>query len=225
MAVAVWLLYAADRLLDARTLNRQQLEARHRFHHHHRRAFIIGIALATIALAVLLPTLAVEAIRLYLVEGSFLTGYFILIHATRSAHRLPKELAVGLFFAAATFIPTISRAPILRLPLLLPALLFAALCSLNCLFIYAWEHPSITPETHPTTRIALHFLQPIALLLLITAGALGFFDHHVPWQLYAALTISTGLLLILHRYRQAIPATTLRASADLVLLTPLLFLL
>ena len=226
MAIAVWLLYAADRLLDARTFNSHLLEARHHFHHRYRRIFLIGIATATLALAVLLPTLMFEAIRLYLVEGSFLAGYFILIHATRSAHRLPKELAVGLFFAAATFIPTISRVPALRLPLLVPAFLFAMLCSLNCLFIYAWEHPSTRPlETHPATRLALRCLQPMAILLIVIAAPLAVLDREVPWRLSAALFLSSALLLILHHARRAFSATTLRAAADLVLLTPLLFLL
>jgi hypothetical protein len=225
MAIAVWLLYAADRLLDARTLDLQQLEMRHHFHHEHRKAFLIGIVAATLALAVLLPTLSLQAMQLYLIEGSFLAGYFILIHATRSAHRLPKELAVGLFFAAATFIPTISRVPALRLSLMIPALLFAVLCSLNCLFIYAWEHPlSRQQDTHPATRLALRYLHPVALLLMVSSAALALLDLQVPWRLPIALFLSTSLLLILHHYRRTISASTLRAAADLVLLAPLLFL-
>lgn len=237
MAAAVWLLYAADRLLDARNSS-HHLEARHRFHHRHRTAFLTGIAAASLALAALLPTLPPEAIRLYLVEGSFLAGYFILIHATRAAHRLPKELAVGLFFSAATFIPTITRDPALRLPLLAPALLFSVLCSLNCLFIYAWEHPTPTTDTHPATRFALRYLRPLALALFLAATALTllptvlssfraaggsaflFQSARIP----AAIALSALFLLLLDRYHHRLSATTLRASADLALLTPLLFL-
>jgi hypothetical protein len=226
MAIAVWLLYAADRLLDARTLHGPHLEARHHFHHRHRAAFMLGIAMATLALAILLPALSLEALRLYLVEGSFLVGYFILIHATGSAHRLPKELAVGLFFAAATFIPTISRVPALRLPLLLPAILFAGLCSLNCLFIYAWEHPASRLQgAHPATQLALRYLQPLAFLVMGTAVTLTFLDVRVPRRLLVVIVLSTALLLTLHRFRHAFSSTTLRAAADLVLLTPLLFLI
>ncbi|MEO6804265.1 MAG: hypothetical protein ABI197_13585 [Granulicella sp.] len=259
MATAVWLLYAADRLLDARMLdarsldgtldatipNSQPLEARHRFHHRHRRAFLIGIAAATLALAALLPTLDPAAIRLYLIEASFLVGYFVLIHATRSAHRLPKELAVGLFFAAATFIPTIARDPALRLPLLAPALLFAVLCSLNCLFIYAWEHPRPHTDAHPITRIALRYLHPLALSLLAAAIALTLAPHlltlipnllsrsvaegsafllkSAPTSIPAAIAIAALLLLLLDHYRHRLSPTLLRAAADLALLTPLLF--
>ena len=150
MALAVWVLYAADRMLDARILDaprglprHHELEARHYFHHRHRQAFLIGTAFAAATLAVLLTDLPAIAIRLYLLEGALLFMWFLILHGTHSAHRLPKEIAVGLFFAAATFIPTVSREPfagsaVLRLTLLPAALLFAALCSLNCLFIYAW---------------------------------------------------------------------------------------
>ena len=80
MGLAVWILYAADRLLDAQAVEAAangcagELEARHFFHHRHRRLFLAGIALAGAALAALLPMLDSAAIRLYLVEGVLLRG-------------------------------------------------------------------------------------------------------------------------------------------------------
>ena len=208
MFLAVWTLYAADRLLDEHAL-----EARHHFHHQHRRPFLTGIILASIALAILLPRLEPAAIRLYLILGGLVFGYFVLIHATQNSHRYPKELAVGICFAAATFIPTVARQPTLRPALLPPALLFAALCSLNCLFIYAWEH---APQPHP--------LPLLAIILAFTAAAIAVFDHRAPWLISAATAISAALLLLLHRLNSKIPATPLRAAADLALLTPILLL-
>ena len=200
--------YAADRLLDEHAL-----EARHHFHHQHRRAFLTGIILASIALAILLPRLEPAAIHLHLILGGLVFGYFVLIHATQNSHRYPKELAVGICFAAATFIPTVARQPTLRPALLPPALLFAALCSLNCLFIYAWEH---APQPHP--------LPLLAIILTLTAAAIALFDHRAPWPISAATAISAALLLLLHRLNSKIPATPLRAAADLALLTPALLL-
>ena len=232
MATAVWLLYAADRLLDARLLDvrlldaransHEDLEARHRFHHRHRIRFHFGTAAASLVLAVLLPFLPPEAIRLYLIEASFLTAYFLLIHAAPTPFRLPKELAVGLFFAAAVFIPTVARAPSLRLPLLAPAALFAALCTLNCLYIYTWEHPGPThPSAHSTTQYALRHLRALSLTLLLTALALTALSRST---IPAAIALATAFLLALHAFRRSLTSTTLRAAADLVLLTPLLFL-
>ncbi len=237
MFLAVWTLYAADRLLDARQLSSNplqtaELEPRHLFHHVHRSAFHLGIGVSTMALAAILPFLLIEAIRLYLILGGLLVGYFLLIHATQHARRLPKEIAVGLFFAAATFIPTVAHRPDLRLSLLLPAILLGTLCSLNCLFIYAWEHDSQSHSkvqreaqpTHPATRIALRWLHPLALTLLAGATALSILDHDAPWPLSSACAISALLLLLLDRNRHLIASTTLRAAADLALTTPLLLL-
>ena len=208
MFLAVWTLYAADRLLDEHAL-----EARHHFHHHHRRAFLTCIILSSISLAILLPRLELASIHLYLILGGLVFGYFILIHATQNSHRYPKELAVGICFAAATFIPTVARQPALRPALLAPALLFAALCGLNCLFIYAWEH-----ATHPNP------LPLLAIALTLTSTAVAILDRQAPWPLSAAIALAAVLLLVLHRLSRKIPATPLRAAADLALLTPLLLL-
>jgi hypothetical protein len=58
MFLTVWMLYAADRLLDTRFIeitSKQDLEARHYFHHRHRSLFLTGILLASLAIAILLP--------------------------------------------------------------------------------------------------------------------------------------------------------------------------
>jgi hypothetical protein len=259
MAITVWMLYAADRLMDTRLMDprlidtrlidtrpldpnpthHEDLEARHYFHHQHRTAFLTGILLASIALAILLPRLDIEAIHLYLILGGLVAGYFILIHATSSAssqqrvthrvpaHRLPKEIAVGLCFAAATFIPTVARRPDLRLPLLPSALLFATLCSLNCLFIYAWEHdnPRTYRPTHAITRVALHNLPLLTILVALTGTTLALLDRQAPWPIPCVTAISAALLLLLHNQRHDISPITLRAAADLALTTPLLLLL
>jgi hypothetical protein len=223
------MLYAADRLLDARLLDAahaaNELEARHLFHHRHRPAFLIGISIAVTALAALLPRLDPNAIRLYLIEGALLSGWFIILHATRGAHRLPKEIAVGLFFSAAAFIPTVAREPNLRATLLPSAILFAALCSFNCLFIYAWEHtvPSDTTP-HATTRLALAHLPALTITVAIASTALALFAPSPAKPIASACTFAAILLLALHRNRRHFSRIDLRAAADLALLTPALLL-
>ena len=233
MFIAVWMLYAADRLLDARVLdthplNTASLEARHLFHHRHRTAFLTSIALSSLALAALLPRMPAEAIRLDLILGGLTFGYFIVIHVTGSAHRLPKEFAVGLCFAAAIFIPTVARHPSLRLPLLIPALLFAGLSTLNCLFIYAWEHTPgrrIHPPPHAATRLALNHLPLLATLVILASAAFALVNRDALWPIPLAVALAAILLLIVHFRRHQIAALTLRALADLALLTPVLLIL
>jgi hypothetical protein len=159
--LAVWILYALDRLLDARALRdlhrfvaapalnpSSDLQPRHLFHYRHRRAFAFGILSAVAILVPALTSIPAATFHLYLALATLLLLWLGFVH-TRSVN-LPKELVVGLFFAAATVIP--SRSP----SLILPALFFANLCSLNCLHIYAWEHtrrqalrPPPPPHTPP----------------------------------------------------------------------------
>jgi len=237
MAIAVWMLYAADRLLDSRLPaarepgQYQTLEARHLFHHRHRAAFLTAIALAALAVAALLPYLNSSALRLYPFEGALLAVWFFILHGTRSAHRLPKEIAVGLFFSAAIFIPTAARAPALCLALLPAALLFAATCSLNCLFIYRWEHESWrhedrpSPSPHPSTRLALAHLTSLTIAIILGAAIVAVFASTMHARLIPiAIALAAFLLLVLDRRRMRLDRTGLRAAADLVLLTPLLLL-
>jgi hypothetical protein len=233
MALAVWILYVADRLLDTRHLDRVhaaragELEARHFFHHRHRPAFLAGIATSAIALAALLPRLDPAAIRLYLIEGALLCLWFAILHATQNAHRLPKEAAVGLFFSAAIFIPTVARVPALRAVLLPPAILFAALCSLNCLFIFAWEHDGPggqADQPHITTRAALSHLPALAVGVIIAGVVLALLAPASVRPVAWACAFSLSCMLLLHNRRHHIARDHLRAAADLALLTPLLLM-
>lgn len=242
MFLAVWILYAADRLLDAKPLftapSSLDLEERHHFHHRHRRHFFPAILCAAIPLVLLLHRTADAVLHLYVLLASLLGVWLLLIHArpapSSTAHRLPKELAVGIFFSAAIFIPTVARASALR-PVLAPqALAFGALCTLNCLFLFAWEHPHGAHHAHPTTRWAIRHLTALTITAALASGALALAgtvpqaavlldftplpDAAAP---LLACSLSCLLLLLLHRVRHSLRALTLRAAADLVLLTPI----
>jgi hypothetical protein len=235
MFVAVWMLYAADRLLDARPQvdgsAPPDLEERHRFHHRHRTAFLGAMVVTSGVLAALLQRLDARAMHLYALLAALLAAWLLLIHArplpTDTVRRLPKELAVGVFFPAAIFIPTVARAPQLRPGLLPAAALLAGVCTLNCLFLYAWEHPVPRSRAHWTTRWATGQLRLLtvgvvaAAILVAGTSAHGLLPR---MDLAPALACgaSAGLLLALHTLRDRWPALTVRAWADMVLLTPLL---
>ncbi len=254
MFISVWMIYAADRLLDSRELNwpagqleagrpaapnlpHNTLEARHRFHHRHSRGFLAGIAAGSLALTLLLPRLDPNALQLYALLAALLAAWMLLIHVrplARNSPRLPKELAVGLFFPAAVFIPTVARLPQLR-PALLPcAALFAAVCTLNCLFLYAWEHPGSHPLAHWTTLWSTRHLPQLATSVIVAGGLVAALapSHLLPARLLPtppapalACATSAALLLLLHTQRRRLSRIHLRACADLALLTPLFFLL
>jgi hypothetical protein len=253
MFVAVWMIYAADRLLDARLLDSRLspsgLEARHRFHHRHRTSFLTAILLCSVALATLLHRIDPQSLHLYVLLSTLLAAWMILIHIRPEPNganrRLPKELAVGIFFPAAIFIPTLARttpsaaathflgwtANWIRPNLLPSAILFACVCTLNCLCLYAWEHPAkplhdqaTSPQAHWTTRWATAHLTQLALSLL-AASTIATLSLSPPIALPAlACSLSTAALFALNLYRRRLSPIHLRAAADLVLLTPLLLL-
>jgi hypothetical protein len=229
MFVAVWILYAADRLLDARALDSGRnpehiaLEARHLFHHGHRNGFRWGIASGCTVLVALLTRFPLAELRLDVMLGGLLLGWLLAVHV--GARALPKEFAVGIFFAAATALPTLARAPWLGRELSFPAVLFAALCSLNCLFISAWEQDAgACNQAHRLTRIAASHARWLGLLLAAGAAAAMPFDGAGVRPLLAAIALAALLLLAVDALRERLGRTTLRALADLVLLTPLLLI-
>ncbi len=245
MFVAVWMLYAADRLLDARPqvngVPPPDLEERHRFHQRHRGGFLSCIAGISVVLAALLDRIDPRALQLYALLAALLAAWLLLIHTRPlpadacplpgdKARRLPKELAVGLFFPAAVFIPTVAREPQLRLALLPVAALFAATCTLNCLFLYAWENPAPRLRAHWTTRWACRHLAAFSTSAIALAGLTAWLGSRKPWlhlDVAPALAcgLSAALLLTLHVQRERLTPLTLRALADVVLLTPLLLLI
>ncbi len=211
MFCAVWVLYAADRLLDAR--GTVGLEARHLFHRRHRVGFRWGIAVGCGALALLLPRMSAAAVRMDVVVGALLVGWFVVIHSGEKP--LPKEFVVGVFFAVAVFVPTLARRPELLAELLLPASLFGALCCVNCLFIFAWEHEGLgAARGHRFTVLTARWVVWLGVGLAVACFAVGS-------QIAEAIGWSAGLLVAAHLLRGRVERTTLRGMADFVLLTPL----
>jgi hypothetical protein len=230
MFAAVWMIYAADRLLDARALDAGasgvQLEERHRFHHRHRGGFLASMLVAALALVLLLPRIDARALVLYVLLATLLATWMLIIHVRPSARRLPKELAVGVFFPAACFIPTVAHAPWLQMQLLPTAFVLAGVCTLNCLFLYEWEHPSRTEvarRAHWTTRWATRHLVVLGCVIVAASLLLAVLQPMV-WRADVACALGVLLLLALHAGRARFNAITVRAAADLVLLTPMLLL-
>lgn len=226
MFLAVWIIYASDRLLDAR--KQHNLEARHRFHARHRACFRPFLIVAAVALIPLIAALPGQTHRAYLVLGCALVLWLLLVHlVAQPPRRIPKELAVGVFFSIAVFLPTLCSRPGLVRPFILPVLFFANLCSLNCLFIYAWEHPSAatgTTRPHSSTSFGLRILPSIAVVsALLPLVALPLAAPHARPILFAASLAATSLLF-LHHTRGHLSRVNLRAAADLALLVPLTML-
>ncbi len=228
LALATWLLYVADRLLDGLQSSRAgTLQERHHFHGHHRVAFLIAAFPVLSALGWFVITRMDPAPRH---EDFVLAGcamlYLLGVHLPSRTFRFPKELVVGTIFAAACVVPAWSRHGTARPMLLAPTVLFAALCSINCFAIEFWEAP-IQASRNPSliSWIGTH-LRGACFALSVSALAAATFTWFGQ-RSYAALDLSIAigawLILWLHIRRERFSSLRLRSAADAVLLTPVIF--
>jgi len=230
MFVAVWLLYAADRLLDS-WCGDTALEARHYFHQRHQHRFVLAIGAGAAILAALVLKIPRLLFLTYFGLATLLLAWFAVVHSQAVVHkqpsdraeRLPKELAVGAFFSAAVFAPSWLAADSAHDWLLLASLGFSLLCALNCLSIYAWEHArSDLATAHSTTRLGVRLLRPLTLATLAALLAASVLAPADVTPMFVATAGAAALLLGLDHLHRGIDPINIRAAADLVLLTPLL---
>jgi hypothetical protein len=228
LALAAWSFYIGDRLLDARNA-RTPLRARHHFHWHHRRIFLpLAIASAAVGLALVFHSMPLAARERNSVLAAAALAYFGSVHfpgrTSLRKFKIPKELLVGILFTLACAAPVLARIAgpqaLDRRLVLLPALVcFIALAWLNCHAIESWE--SATDERNTVIRNLGLGLAVVALL--VAAIEVGVHDLRAA-ALLATAALSAFFLAWLDRHRRGLDAITLRAAADLVLLTPLLLL-
>lgn len=229
LGVGTWLIYVADRLLDARSSRQTELRERHFFHsRHHRTLFAVAVPAAVALLWLIARMPAIDRrddACLFIVA----LLYFALVHRSTARTRrwFARELAVGMVFALATAIPAWSqvRGSLPALAMLVP--LFAALCCLNTIAIEIWE----SRDAPGRSAVSM-----AAGALSVAAAALSFWpglQHPADTALLACAGLSALLLLALdslHRQHsaEAAPDDTarwllfVRIAADAALLTPLL---
>jgi hypothetical protein len=204
VGLCCWCCYIADRLLDAHHAG-TPLRPRHHFHWKHRRVFFplaVGAGIAAAAL-------------------TYCTSGHARWRPDVRGIRVPKELLVGAIFTLACAAPAWTRAAGARLALLMPVLIFIALAWLNCHAIEAWESVERSQRDMAILRAAAALA---GASLLAAALAAGLHELRTALLLGAA-AVSAALLGLLGRNRERLTPTTLRAAADLVLLTPLALLL
>lgn len=222
--LAVWSVYMGDRILDARSGLRagdpHRLRERHLFHWRHRRILLplasIAAAAAACIIFALMPVTSRQRDSI-LAAASLL--YFARVHTHRSAAPLiSKEFLVGLLFTIGCVLPAFSRSAS-PLDLLAPASVFMLLAWLNCHAIERWESAHQLRTSHSIARLST----VLALAGLILASSLSVALPRAS-ALIACASCSAVLFVFLDRRRDHIPAITLRAMADLVLLTPVLLI-
>jgi hypothetical protein len=206
LLLTVWLIYAADRILDVR---KGECHApRHEFYRR-RWPKLLPVWIGVLGLT---SWLAAE----HLTAGLFLRGaallvavgmYLALVHSGIGM-RWPKEAAVGVLFALGASL--VAWGKVKTGADVATILLFSGLCWMNCIAIQRWEEERL--DWSP--RIAA---------MVLGGAAAGLLFAHRPILGGAELASAFAFLLLGHM-RRRLSADALRVLADVALLSPLLFL-
>jgi hypothetical protein len=136
-----------------------------------------------------------------------------------------KEIAIGVLFAAGTLVPIALHLPSAAA---LPWLLFAALCTMNCISIAAWERWLDGAQQRVSVATAFPrvsgFVLPALLVLVIVSLAVARVASAAQ-TIYVCIGVSAALLALTHLVRRHVQSDVRTALADLVLLTPAAVLL
>ena len=226
--LTAWGFYLVVRLVDWMSLPAgAERSVRAAFCQRHRRLWfallpLIGVLDGAIVFGGLPRPLIWQGICLGTVASLYLVTNFLFSRVWRV---LPlKELAIGFLFATGTVLALVPRPP-LSTPFLLAAFLFACVCSLNCMNIAVWERG--LDEKHSKHSFATERARPalyvrvMSVAVCLACLALGPV-YREAWPVTACLALSVLLLLALDLV--PIRRDERTALADLVLLTPLIFL-
>ncbi len=230
LGVGTWLIYVADRLLDVRSPAHPALRERHFFHARHSRGLLFASPVAGALLLGLIAIMPSAARRDDAILFAISMLYFAGVHlpALRGRRWFPREVAVGILFALASAVPAWSEPASPHAQLAWLVLLFAGLCTLNCIAIEAWEHSANVVRSIAVPGIAVCAAVESAALLLIRGT-----QTTREFQIGGAVFASAALLFMLDglhgRWSQRGSGPegltrfllALRVAADAALLTPI----
>ena len=226
-----WLVYCADRALDAAESGGQTETARHAIQLQGKPIWL-GVSAAVLVVALVLAVTTLNS-RAWLGGGVvlfFTAAHFGATHWWPSLRSRfwPKEWHVGFVFSAGCALLVWSQSPSAWPSLLLPVLGFGALCAMSCSHITAWEvvtvdrdDPGSLLNAHPRfVRRLSWFDITLGMLAMMAAAAI---DQAAGQHAMAAVGISALGLAWLHDRCDQFSAEFLRVTGDFGLYTPLLF--
>jgi hypothetical protein len=226
-----WLVYCADRTLDAAESGGKTETARHAIQLRGKPIWL-GVSAAVLVVAIVLAAMTLNS-RAWLGGGVVLGFTAIHFGATHwwlgmRSRFWPKEWHVGFVFSVGCALQVWSLSPSAWPSLLLPVIGFGALCAMSCSHITAWEvvtvdrdDPGSLLNAHPMfVRRLSWFDIALGLSAMAVAAALG--QAAVQFALLS-VGISAFGLAWLHDRCDRFSTDFLRVTADFGLYTPLLF--
>lgn len=226
--LTAWLIYLADRFGDSLSIDpRGVTSLRQRFCWQHRLLWLVAIGfIAAGDVLIILRQLDARVFRLGAGLGIFAFGYLLLnqIRPSIWQRRPLKEASIGVLFAAGVAAPIAFGLTSAAIP---AGLLFAALCSFNCICIAVWESALDLAQARVSIATAFpgvrSWLATALGLICLTSAGLALVQMAAR-PLWLCLSSSAGFLWLLAKFGARLEPNLRTALADLVLLTPLVVL-
>jgi hypothetical protein len=224
LALTVWAIYLADRLLDVRRPATGTEPARHQFYRNHCR---LGVGMLTAVLMadllLILFWLRPAVFRNGLFAFAAVSLYLFFVHLKTRATRIPKELLVALLFTAGTFLVAWTAAPNPAATLLLPALSFFLLCLANLVTIEMWEWRELRDEKSGRPHRTAIWLGRSCIIWVFALAIASFVFGKSSWWNGVALSAAAESLICAIGTRLSLQVR--RMLVDAILLSPIFFFL
>ena len=232
LGLIVWVIYSADRLLDARRLGAPETaSARHRFYRDRFQIMlpltVLGFMLAVVAVLMVLPETLLHCgavvflfVIVYFIHRLWVEGPMLVV--------VPKEIFSGMVFAIGTTLTGYAWSNDIPDALYSPEVLwFGGLCSLNCMAISVWERNAdagndgnALPQVFP---VVVRFFPALAWGFTATVAVFAFMQaEHVMFPVFLAVATGGGLLAFLASAASRISPVLLRVAADIAVILPAL---
>ncbi len=230
LGLSVWCIYLADRLYDAYRAEGFSLAThRLRFTKKHFKTLTLTTAIAGCVNLFLIIRFVPAHLYVHGLATAGLLGFYYAFRfglSGKIAVFIPREIMCGMVFAIGSAIATFSYGlpETAGLPFIVAVAMLGLVCSASCIMISVWERDediasgdrSIASEKAGIPPNIRRLLLPLVFLYAIVS----FID---PWQIHIAAGLSALALYVMARFEEKFPPTLLRAMADGVLLTPVLF--
>lgn len=233
--LVVWVIYSADRLLDAKMLSsKKNSTTRHNYYHQNYRVlFFITAIIATVTAVICLTSIPFAVLKFGLMISCFVIVYFIHRKWGRGGMIvfLPKEIFVGLVFAiGTTLIGYTWTREIPDVFLSIPVIGFGVLCSMNCLAISVWEKDSdafndnsALPQLLP--QFSTHFPLISLIVFLIMSFVTYTLFRSEDFLVLLAASLGCGMISLISFFGQRFSNQLIRVLADVAVLAPALLII
>jgi len=225
LALTVWLIYTADRLLDVKDAKEAVTSARHVFHQRYRQHLLSGLVFIIVADLALIWFMPQIIIKRGLVLSLVVIGYILY----RKKLRLLKEFFVALLYAAGVAIPALPESTVpIRSHLPLLALFLIALINLILFSYYEIELDRNTGQHSIATILSNKAIRILLLLLFIASLSLSVYIM-ISLKLYVApivLITMTAILILIYVQKPFFEKKDyFRLAGDAIFILPLLYVL